>query len=157
MNHLYKSCYGALLVLGLAGVTAIPAFAGGYHWDPSCNCRRPDAEFTTKRYVRERTRVVTHRRVVNRTRVVRGQTKLVQENRVTVHVRPVIHREVVVHRTNTIVKNVVLLRVNRINTYRNVHRTEVVNVYEPGSVRQVIEVRNIRGCGCGRDAVSYRY
>jgi hypothetical protein len=148
MNRVYKACYGALLVFGLAGIAAVPALAGGYHWDKSCNCRRPDFEYTTKHYVRAKPRVVTHRRVVNRTRVVRGQTKLVQENRKIVHVRPVIHREVIVHRTNTIVKDVVLRRVNRINIYREKHYTKVVNVYVPGSVRHVIEVRDIRGCGC---------
>ncbi len=158
MNCVYKACYGALLVLGLAGVTLVPAFAGGYHWDKSCNCKRPDFQYTTKHYVRTRKRVITHRRVVNRTRVVRGQTKLVQENRKIVHVRPVIHRNVIVHRTNTIVKDVVLHRVKRINVYREKHYTKTVNVYVPGSVRHVIEVRNIRGCGCSRrGVVSYRY
>ena len=156
MNNVYKACYGALLVLGLAGVTLVPAFAGGYHWDESCHCQRPDFQYTTKHYKRARPRVVTHRRVVKRTRVVRGQTKLVQENRVTVHVRPVIHRNVIVHRTNTIVKDVVLRRVRRINEYRERHYTQVVNVYEPGWVRHVIEVRDIRDCGCGGRGASLR-
>ena len=52
MKHMYKAFYGALLVLGLAGVTPIPALANrGYHWDAACNCRRPNAEYTTRRYV----------------------------------------------------------------------------------------------------------
>ena len=107
MKHVYKAFYGALLVLGLAGVVPEPAFAGdGTHWDTVCNCRRPDSEYNTRRYVRAAPRVVTHERVVNHTRVVRGNTKLIQENRLIVHVRPVINREVVVHRTNTIVKDV---------------------------------------------------
>jgi hypothetical protein len=157
MKDLYKACYGALLVVGLAGINSVPAFAGGYHWDASCHCRRPDVQYTTKHYVRAPARVVTRHHVVNRTRVVRGKTKLVQENRVTVHVRPVIHREVVVHRINTIVKDVVLHRVNRINKYRNEHYTRVVNVYVPGSVRHVTAYYNVRGCGCGgRGVVSYR-
>jgi hypothetical protein len=158
MNYLYKACYGALLVLGLASITPVPAIAGGYHWDASCHCRRPDVQYTTKHYVRAPARVVTHHRVVNRTRVVHGKTKLVQENRVTVHVRPVIHREVVVHRTNTIVKDVVLHRVHRINKYREQHYAEVVNVYVPGSVRHVTAYHDVRDCGCGhRGVVSYRY
>ena len=107
MKHVYKAFYGALLVLGLAGIFPEPALAAdGTHWDTVCNCRRPDSEYHTRRYVREAPRVVTHERVVNRTRVVRGNTKLIQENRLVVHVRPVINREVVVHRTNTIVRDV---------------------------------------------------
>jgi hypothetical protein len=156
MNTVFKACLGALLVAGLTGVASLPAAAGGTHWDPSCNCRRPDAVITKKRYVHARPRVVVHKRYVKRTRYVRGKTKLLQENRVTVHVRPVIHREVVVHRTNTIVKDVLLYRVRHINRYRNVYRSQRVDVYRPGSVRHVLEVRRVRGCGCGRDYVYSR-
>src|ERR1700690_1927722 len=92
MKHAYKAFYGALLVLGLAGVIPEPALAGdGSHWDTVCNCRRPDSEYTTKRVERLAPRVVTHERVVNHTNVVRGNTKLIQENRLIVHVRPVIN------------------------------------------------------------------
>ena len=122
-----------VLFLGLAGLGAIastPAAAGGgTHWDAVCNCRRPDSEFKTRRYVREAPRVRTHERVVNRTRVVRGKTRLFQENRLIVHVRPIIDREVVVHRTNTIVKDALQYRVN---TY----------VIEPPIVHRA-------NCGCG--------
>jgi hypothetical protein len=155
MQHLYKAFSGALLVLGLVGITPIPALAGGYHWDPACNCRRPDHQYTSKRYVRVRPRVVTHRRVVNEYRVVPGRTKLIQENRVIVHVRPVIKREVVVHRTHTIVKNVVLRRVNTINRYRNVYYHQVVNVDGGATVQHVTEYRNVRGCNCGYEHGGY--
>jgi hypothetical protein len=166
MKHLYKAFYGALLVLGLAGITPVPALAGGYHWDSVCNCRRPDSEYNTRRYVRAPAQVNTRRRVVTHQRVVRGNTKLIQENRLVVHVRPVINREVVVHRTNTIVKDVVLHKVNTTNKVRNEYRHQVVNVNGGGSVRHVTEYRNVRGvnCNCGYDrrgyrgdVVSYRY
>ena len=167
MKHLYKAFFGALLVLGLAGIDPGPAFAGGaYRWDPVCNCRRPDHQYNTKRVVRGAPQVVTRQRVVTHQRVVRGSTRLIQENRLVVHVRPVINREVVVHRTNTIVKNVVLRKVNTTNKYRDEHHSQVVNVNGGGSVRHVTEVRNVRGvdCNCGYDrrgyrgpVVSYRY
>ena len=49
MKNLYKAFYGALLVLGLAGVAPEPVFAGGgYHWDTVCNCRRPDFRIQTR-------------------------------------------------------------------------------------------------------------
>src|SRR5664280_1089806 len=81
MKHVYKAFYGALLVLGLAGVTPVPALAnGGSHWDTVCNCMRPDSEYNTRRYVREAPRVHTHQRIVNHTNVVK-RTKLRQENR----------------------------------------------------------------------------
>eukprot|EP01051_Picozoa_sp_SAG22_P039800 SAG22_NODE_21146_length_259_cov_1.125000_1_plen_49_part_10 len=49
MKHLSKAFYGALLILGLAGVVLPePAQAGGTRWDPVCNCRRPDHEFNTR-------------------------------------------------------------------------------------------------------------
>lgn len=122
-----------VLFLGLAGLGAIastPAAAGGgTHWDAVCNCRRPDAEFQKRHYVREAPRVRTHERVVNRSRVVRGKTRLIQENRLVVHVRPIIDREVVVHRTNTVVKDALEYRVN---TY----------VIEPPVVHRA-------NCGCG--------
>jgi hypothetical protein len=154
MKHVHKAFYGALLVLGLAGISPEPALAeGGTHWDTVCNCRRPDSEYTTRRYQREAARVNTHQRVVNHTKVVRGNTKLIQENRLIVHVRPVINREVVVHRTNTIVKDVLLHRVNTTNKVREEHRREVVNRYAQGSVRHVLERREVRGvnCNCGYD------
>ncbi len=159
MMYLRKAFLGALLVLGLAGVTPIPALAqGGYHWDTVCNCRRPDSQYTTRRYVRAAPRVVTHRRIVTRQRVVRGRTRLIQENRLIVHVRPVINREVVVHRTNTIVRDVLLHRVNTVNRYRNEYRTQVVNVRGGGTVRHVLERREVRGvnCNCGDESYSYR-
>ncbi len=152
MKHLCKAFYGALLVLGLAGINPGPALAGGgYHWDSACNCRRPDSSYTIRRYVRGAPVVRTYRRVVNHTRVVRGRTRLIQENRLIVHVRPIIDREVIVHRTNTIVRDVVLHRTNTINRWRNVYRREVVNVQGGGTVRHVTVYRNVRGvnCGCG--------
>jgi hypothetical protein len=124
--------YMSVLFLALAGLGALAspraAAAGGTHWDAVCNCRRPDSEYKSRRYVHEAPRVRTHERIVNRTRVVRGKTRLVQENRLIVHVRPVIDREVVVHRTNTIVKDVLQ---RQINTY----------VIEPPVVHA--------NCGCG--------
>lgn len=166
MNHLYKAFYGALLVLGLAGVIPEPAHAGTYY-DSVCNCRRPDSEYNTRRYVRAPARVVTRERFVDHTRVVRGNTKLIQENRLIVHVRPVINREVVVHRTNTIVKDVLLHKVNTTNKVREEVRHETVNRYAEGSVRHVLERREVRGVNCncgpeggrryGGEVVSYRY
>jgi hypothetical protein len=153
MKHMYKALYGALLVLGLAGVTPVPALAnGGSHWDTVCNCMRPDSEYNTRRYVRAPTRVNTHTRVVNHTNVVK-RTKLIQENRLIVHVRPVINREVVVHRQNTIVRNITLHKVNTTNKLREENRHETVNRYVRGSVRVVNEYRNVRGvnCNCGYD------
>ena len=169
MKHLYKAFYGALLVLGLAGVTPVPAVAGG-HWDAACNCMRPDHEYDTRHVERAAPRVVTHEHVVNQTRVVRGNTHLIQENRLIVHVRPVINREVVVHRVNTIVRDVELHRVNTTNKFREEFHHEVVNRVIPGEVRHVLEHREVRGvnCNCGyeggrysdngyrRDVVSYR-
>ena len=152
MKHLYNAFYGALLVLGLAGVIPEPAQAqGGTHWDTVCNCRRPDSEYNTRRYERAAPRVVTRERYVDHTRVVRGNTRLIQENRLVVHVRPVINREVVVHRTNTVVKDVVLHKVNTTNKVREEFRREVVNRTAPGSVRHVVERREVRGvnCNCG--------
>jgi hypothetical protein len=166
MKHVCKAFYGALFVLGLAGVVPEPALAGGYHWDTVCDCWRPNSEYNTRRYVREPLQVVTHQRVVDHTRVVRGDTKLIQENRLIVHVRPVINREVVVHRTHTIVKDVLLYRVNTTNMVREEYRHEVVNRYVEGSVRHVLERREVRGvnCNCGPgesrergEEVSYRY
>ena len=165
MKHLHKAIYGALLVLGLAGVTPVPAIAGG-HFDAACNCMRPDSEYDTRREVRAPARVVNHERVVNHTRVVRGNTRLIQENRLVVHVQPVINREVVVHRTNTIVRDVELHRVNQTNKYREVNGgTQVVERTAPGEVRHVLERREVRGVNCncgpgdrryGGQVVSYR-
>jgi len=159
MKHLYKAFYGALLVLGLAGVTPEPALADGTHWDTVCNCRRPDSEYSTRRYVREAPSVRTHERVVDHTRVVRGNTRLIQENRLIVHVKPVINREIVVHRTHTIVKDVELHRVNTTNKLREESRSETVNRYAQGSVRHVLERREVRGvnCNCGYDRGSRSY
>jgi hypothetical protein len=152
MKHIYTAFYGALLVLGLAGVSPVPALAqDGYHYDSVCNCRRPDSEYNTRRYERAPTRVVNHERVVNQTRVVRGNTRLIQENRLIVHVRPVINREVIVHRTNTVVRDVILHRVNTTNKFREEYHNQVINRYAQGSVRHVVEHREVRGvnCNCG--------
>lgn len=156
MNNLCKVCSGALLVW-FAILTPVSAIAGGTYWDPSCNCRRPNAQYNTKRYVREPARVVTRQHVVNHTRVVRGKTKVIQENRKIVHVRPVIHRDVVVHRENTIVKDVVVRRVNTSHVYRNVHYHDVVDVYVPGTVRRVTEYYDVRGCDCRRGLLTSGY
>lgn len=163
MKPLYKAFYGALLVIGLAGVIPETATAGTY-WDTVCNCRRPDSEYNTRRYVRGAPEVRTNTRYVDHTRVVRGNTRLEQENRLVVHVRPVINREVVVHRTNTVVKDIVLHKVNTTNRSEVEHRNETVNRYAQGSVRHVTERREVRGvnCNCGErgfrgDQVSYRY
>jgi hypothetical protein len=159
MKHLYKAFYAALLVLGLAGVTPEPAAANGSHWDSACNCRRPDSEFTTRRYVREAPRIVTRHRVVNHTKVVE-RTRLIQENRLIVHVRPVIHREVIVHRQNTLVRNITLHKVNPIYKLHKEYRRETVHRYVRGWVRVVNEHRNVRGvncnCGGGGEQISYR-
>ena len=156
MKHLHKAIYGALLVLGLAGVNPVPAIAGG-HFDAACNCMRPESEYSTRREVRAPARVVNHERVVNHTRVVRGNTRLIQENRLVVHVRPVINREVVVHRVNTVVRNVELHRVNTTNKFREISGgTQVVHRTVPGETRQVTERREVRGvnCNCGPEGIS---
>jgi hypothetical protein len=165
MTHLYKAFFGALLVLGLAGVIPEPAQAGTY-WDSVCNCRRPDSEYNTRRVVRGAAQVNTRTRYVDHTREVK-KTKLVQENRLVVHVRPVINREVVVHRQNTVVRNITLHKVNTTNKVQNEYRNETVNRYAQGSVRYVNETRQVRGVNCncgpdggsrdGRSVVSYRY
>jgi len=165
MKHMYKAIYGALLVLGLAGVSPVPAVAGG-HFDAACNCMRPESEFNTRREVRAPARIVNHERVVNETRVVRGNTRLIQENRLIVHVRPVINREVVVHRVNTVVHNVELHRVNTTNKFREENIRQVVNRTVQGETRHVTERREVRGvnCNCGPednrrvsgDVVSFR-
>jgi hypothetical protein len=148
MRLLYQAFYVALLALALVG--ASPALARGTHWDPACHCRRPDAQYTTHRYVRAPARIITHRRVVTRQRVVK-RTRLVQENRVVVHVRPVINRVIIVHKTNTIVRNIWLHRVRTINRYRNVYYTQVIHRYAPGWTRYVNEVRAVpsASCDCG--------
>jgi hypothetical protein len=153
-----KAFYVALLLLGLATVAPEPALANrGYHWDAACNCRRPNAEYTTRRYVVEAPRVHTRTRVVNHTKVVK-RTRLIQENRVIVHVRPVINREVIVHRQNTIVRNITLHKVNPIYKLRKEYRRETVHRYVRGWVRVVNEYHDIRGvdCNCGRAQVSSR-
>jgi len=165
MTHLYKAFCGVLLVIGLANIVPTPASAGTYY-DAVCNCRRPDSEYNTRRYVRAPARVVNRTRYVDRTRVVRGNTRLIQENRLVVHVRPVINREVVVHRTNTVVKDVVLHKVNTTNKVREEVRNETVNRYAQGTTRHVTERREVRGVNCncpggsrsdGEERVSYRY
>ena len=163
MKHLYKAFSGALLVIGLANIVPTPASAGTYY-DSVCNCRRPDSEYNTRRYERAPARVINHERLVEHTRVVRGNTRLIQENRLIVHVRPVINREVVVHRQHTIVKDLLLHRVNTTNRVQEEHRHEVINRYVEGSVRHVLERREVRGCNCGNgggsryegERVSYR-
>lgn len=149
MKHLYKAFYGALLVLGLAGVIPEPAHAGSYY-DTVCNCMRPESEYNTRRVVRAPTEVRTHERVVDHTRVVK-RTHLIQENRLVVHVRPVINREIVVHRQNTVIRNITLHKVNTTNKLRNEYRTEVLNRYAPGSTHVVNEYHEVRGvnCNCG--------
>jgi hypothetical protein len=154
MNYLCKACFGALI--SIAVLIPVSAFAGGTHWDPSCNCRRPNVEYSKKRYVREPARVVTRHHVVDHTRVVRGRTKVIQENRKIVHIRPVIHRDVVVHRENTIVKDVVLRQVRASHAYRDIHYHDVVDVYVPGTVRRVTEYYDVRGC-CRRGLLTSGY
>ena len=152
MKHLHKAFYGALLVLGLAGIYSVPAVAGGGRYDAACNCMRPESEYNTRREVRAPARVVNHERVVNETRVVRGNTRLIQENRLVVHVTPVINREVVVHRVNTVVRNVELHRVNTTNKFQEVNGgNQVVHRTVQGETRQVTERREVRGvnCNCG--------
>src|ERR1041385_3529037 len=164
MKHLYNAFYGALLVLGLAATFIPEPASAGYYWDTVCNCRRPDHEYNTRRYVRGPAEVRTNTRYVDHTRVVRGNTRLEQENRLVVAVRPVINREIVVRRVNTIVKDVVLHKVNTTNRTEVEHRNEVVNREVQGSVRHVVEHREVRGVNCnceGRgfhsDRVSFRY
>jgi hypothetical protein len=165
MKHITTAFYGALVLLGLAGIVPQPAHAGGMRFDSVCNCMRPESEYNTRRVVRGPAEVRTRERVVNHTRVV-NRTRLIQENRLIVHVRPIINREVVVHRQNTLVRNITLHKVNTTNkTAVEVHH-EVVNRTAPGAVRVVNEVREVRGvnCNCGPyrtssfsgGAVSYR-
>ena len=158
MRNVYMAFCGALLVLGLAGITPGPAQAG-QRYDRACNCMRPDSSYTTRRIVRGRPIVRVHRRIVNRTRVVRGRTRLIQHNRLVVHVRPVINRTVVVHRTNTVVRDVVLHRTNTTNKYRNEYHNQVVNVRGGGTVRHVTINRQVRGvnCNCGYEGSGRSY
>ena len=145
MGHMVKAFCGALLVLGLAGIASEPARAKpGYHWDAACNCRRPNAESATPRYVIEAPRVHTRTRVVNHTKVVK-RTRLIQENRVIVHVRPIINREVIVHRQNTIVRNITLHKVNTVYKLQKEYRRETVHRFVRGWVRVVNEHRYGRG------------
>jgi hypothetical protein len=76
-----------------------------------------------------------------------------------VHVRTVINREIVVHRNNTIVKDVLLHKVNTTNKVREEHRNETINRYAGGTVRHVVERREVRGvnCNCGLDGRGGRY
>jgi hypothetical protein len=146
MRHLLKAFYGALLVMGLAGVVPQPAHAGGYY-DTVCNCMRPASEYNTRHVVRAPAQVRTHEHVINHTRVVK-RTRLIQENRLVVHVRPIINREVVVHRENTVIRNITLHKVNTTNKLENVFRHEVVNRVVPGSVHVVNEHHEVRGVNC---------
>ena len=156
MKHLCSAFFGALLVLGLAGVPSIPASADG-RWDPACNCHRPDSSYNTRREVRAPAQVHHNTRVVNHTRVVRGNTKLIQENQLVVHVKPVVNRTVVVHRTNTIVKDLVVKRTNVTHKHREVVSNETVNRYENGGTRHVTEFRSVRGRDCNCYGGSSRY
>lgn len=151
MKHLTKMLSGALLVIGLANIVPTPASAGTYY-DAVCNCRRPDSEYNTRRYVRGPARVNTRTRYVDHTKEVK-RTKLIQENRLVVHVKPVINREVVVHRQNTVIRNITLHKVNTTNKTRVEHRNETVNRYVQGGVRVVNERREVRGvnCNCADD------
>jgi hypothetical protein len=157
MKHISTLFYGALLLLGLAGVAPQPALAGGGHWDSVCNCMRPESEYNTRRVVRGAPVVNTRERVINHTNVVK-RTRLIQENRLVVHVRPVINREIVVHRQNTVVRNITLHKVNQTNKFRNEYHTQVVNRSAPGSTRVVNEYREVRGvnCNCGPESGGYR-
>jgi hypothetical protein len=157
MTHVYKAFCGALLVLGVTGITIPSSAFAGSRYDPACNCMRPDSQYHTKRVVRGAPVVRTHRRYVDHTRVVKGDTKLIQENRLIVHVRPVINKEVVVHRQHTVVKDVVLHRTNTTNKYRNEYHRRVVNRYVPGSTRRVVEHRRVRGVDCNCDYGGGRY
>ncbi len=150
MRQMHKAFCGALLLIGVAGILPEPALAGSYY-DSVCNCRRPDSEYQTRRYERAPARVVNHTQYVDQTRVVRGNTRLIQENRLIVHVRPVINREVIVHRTNTVVKDLILHRVNTTNRVQEEQRHETIDRYAGGSVRHVVERREVRGvnCNCG--------
>jgi hypothetical protein len=147
MKHITTAFYGALVLLGLAGIAPQPAHAGGMRFDSVCNCMRPESEYNTKRVVRGAPEVRTRERVVNHTRVV-NRTRLVQENRLVVHVKPIINREVVVHRQNTLIRNITLHKVNTTNKSAVEVRNEVVNRTAPGSTRVVNETREVRGVNC---------
>lgn len=147
MRNITTAFYGALLLLGLAGIAPQPAQAGGLRFDTVCNCMRPESEFNSKRVVRAPAQVRTHERVVNHTRVV-NRTHLIQENRLVVHVRPIINREIVVHRQNTVIRNITLHKVNTTNKAAVEVHNEVINRNVPGSVRVVNERREVRGVNC---------
>ena len=97
MKHLSRVICGALLLTGLAGIVPTPASAGTYY-DSVCNCRRPDSEYTTRRYERAAPQINTRTRYVDHTREVK-KTRLIQENRLIVHVRPVIAKSSCIART----------------------------------------------------------
>lgn len=79
----------ATIVAGFAGLMALSSAAiAGMRYDPVCNCRRADSQFTTRTIVHEQPRVITRTRVVNTTRVV-PRVRVVHENRVVVHIRKV--------------------------------------------------------------------
>jgi hypothetical protein len=166
MKHLY-SAFLALLIVGSAGYVTSPAEAGGYRYDPGCNCNRP---VDSTRVVREAPRVIYNTRVVNTRRVVpRYRTE--ERNQLVVHVRPVIRKDVVVHREHVHYQNIVTRRVNTINRYREEERYGGVEHRRGGvSTTSSTIVRTVPGtnCNCGgservavgggyRQAVSYRY
>ncbi|MGE0063417.1 MAG: hypothetical protein AB7T86_15210 [Xanthobacteraceae bacterium] len=168
MRHLY-SAFLALLIVGSAGYVTSPAQAGGYRYDPGCNCNRP---IDSTRTVREAPRVIYNTRVVNTRRVVpRYRTE--ERNQLVVHVRPVIRKDVVVHREHVHYQNIVTRRINTINRYREEERYGGVEHRRGGvSTSSSTVVRTVQGtnCNCGgservavgggggyRQAVSYRY
>jgi hypothetical protein len=157
MKQLY-SAFLALLIVGSAGLMAAPAQAGGYRYDPGCNCNRP---ISSTRVVREAPRVVVNTRVVNHNRVVERHRR-VEENQLVVHVRPVVHREVVLHRENVHIRNIVTKQVNTINRFREENvQGGTVSRYARGNVTSSTVVRVVPGtnCNCGgseRVAVGYR-
>jgi len=159
MKHMYTAFFGALLVLGLAGVQSTPAYAGGYRYDPACNCNRPESEYASRRVVRGAPRVVTRQRVIDHTRVVPGQRRVINENHLVIHERPVINRTVVVHRQNTVVKDIVVRRRNITRKSREVPGgNQVVHRYVQGETRRVTEHVNVRGrdCDCEGTGGAYR-
>ena len=168
MKHLY-SAFLALLIVGSAGYVTSPAEAGGYRYDPGCNCNRP---VDSTRVVREAPRVIYNTRVVNTRRVVpRYRTE--ERNQLVVHVRPVIRKDVVVHREHVHYQNIVTRRINTINRYREEERYGGVENRRGGvTTSSSTIVRTVPGsnCNCGgservavgggygrREAVSYRY
>ncbi len=142
MKHLIKACYGALLVLALAGID--PALARDYHWNPACHCWRAG---TASRVVREAPVVITRKQIVEDTRIVR-RGKLVGRTRVVLHVQPVIERLEIVHRTNTIIEDAPPPRAHTIHRLRREYFYETVHRRVPGTV-QYMAGSGDGGCNCG--------